>query len=117
MFKLSDYSLKTINWQVGSPPLTQTWTISNSASNAYSSTNYSNLLDPNGPLSYSTGTYPSFTTNCGNFLLGPVTTSINGYTPVSIVNDGFITSTPGDPSSITVTSSDHTINGTFNVLL
>ena len=117
VFELSDYSLKTISWQVGGLSATQTWTISNSISNAYSSTSYSNLLDASGPLSYSTGTYPSFTTNCGNFLLGPVTTSINGYTPVSIVNAGFITSTPGDPSSITVTSTDHTINGTFKVLL
>ena len=117
VFELSDYSQKTISWQVGSPSATQTWTISNSISNAYSSDNYSNLLDPDGPLPYKTGTYPSFTSNCGDFLLSPVTTIINGYTPVSIVTAGFITSTPGNPSSITVTSTDHTINGTFNVLL
>jgi hypothetical protein len=53
--------------------------------------------------------------SCGDFLLSPVTTSINNYTPVSIVTDGSLTSTGSDPSSITLT--DPTVNGTFDVLL
>ena len=48
-------------------------------------------------------------------MLGPVTTNINGYTPVSIVTAGFVTSTVGNPSSITLTNL--TIVGTFDVLL
>jgi len=52
---------------------------------------------------------------CGDFLLSPVTTSIEGYTPGSIVNGGFIASTVGNKSSITVTG-DNTILGTHNVL-
>jgi hypothetical protein len=53
--------------------------------------------------------------NCGDFLLSPVTTSIEDYTPGSIVSGGFITSTVGNKSSITVTG-DNTILGTHNVL-
>ena len=53
--------------------------------------------------------------NCGNYLLSPVTTSINGYTPVSIVTDGSLTSTPGNPDSITLTNPMR--SGTYNVLL
>jgi hypothetical protein len=91
---LIDYSLKTINWLVGDPPVNLAWTITNSLSGT---------------------TFPN--KNCGDFLLGPVTTSINGYTPVSIVTAGFITSTIGNPSSITLTVTDPMICGTFNVLL
>jgi hypothetical protein len=95
-FLLTDYSLKTIIWQVSNPPANQAWIISNSISSAMS--NYT-------------------VKTCGNFLLSPVTTSVNSYTPVSIVTAGFITSTVGNTSSITVASTDHTINGTFKVLL
>ena len=89
---LSDYSLKTINWKLGDQPVSLAWTITNSLSG----TKFPNK-------------------NCGDFLLGPVTTSINGYTPASIVTLGFITSTIGNPSSITLT--DLTIVGTFDVML
>jgi hypothetical protein len=89
---LSDYSLKTINWRVGDPSVNLAWTITKS-------------LDGT--------TFPN--KNCGDFLLSPVTTSINGYNPVSIVTDGFITSTFGNPSSITFTNPN--VFGTFDVLL
>ena len=88
---LTDYSLQTINWQIGDPPVSLAWTIFNS-------------LDGS--------TFPN--TNCGDFLLSPVTTIINGYTPAIA---GFITSTVGNPSSITLTVTDLTISGTFDVLL
>jgi hypothetical protein len=52
---------------------------------------------------------------CGDFLLSPVIRSIEGYTPGRIVSGGFITSTEGNKSSITVTG-DNTILGTHNVL-
>ena len=52
--------------------------------------------------------------SCGDFLLSPVTTSINGYTPVSIVTDGFLVSGAAK-NAITLTNSN--VNGTFNVLV
>ena len=52
--------------------------------------------------------------SCGDFLLSPVTTSINGYTPVSIVTDGFLVSGAAN-NAITLTNSN--VNGTFNVLV
>jgi hypothetical protein len=82
-----------MNWAYGSAPVTLTWTITNTL---------------NGMTNY-------HVQSCGDFLLSPVTTSINGYTPVSIVIDGFLNSTVGDPSSITLTNP--TVNGTFDVLL
>ena len=53
--------------------------------------------------------------NCGNYLLSPVTTSINGYTPVSIVTGVFLVSTPGSPNSVTLTNP--TISGVYKTLL
>ena len=53
--------------------------------------------------------------NCGNYLLSPVTTSINGYTPVSIVTDSFLVSTPGSPNSVTLTNP--TVTGVYLTLL
>ena len=83
-----------MNWAHGSPPVNQAWTISNSVSDLM--TNYQ-------------------VKTCGNHKLSPVTTNINGYTPVSIVTSGSLISTVGNPSSITLTNSN--VNGTFNVLL
>lgn len=54
-------------------------------------------------------------TDCGDFLISPVTTTVNGYTPVSLVTDGYLTSTVGNPSQITLTGSN--VNGTFDVLV
>jgi hypothetical protein len=82
-----------MNFAYGSAPISLAWTISNSLSGM---TNY-------------------LVQSCGDFLLSPVTASINGYNPVRIVTNGFLTSTVGDPSSITLT--DPTVNGTFDVLL
>ena len=83
-----------MSWAYGSAPLSQAWTISNSVDS----------------------TMTNFTVKtCGNYLLSPVMTSINGYSPVSIVTDGSLTSTVGNPSSITLTSPK--MNGDFNVLL
>jgi hypothetical protein len=94
LYKLSDNTLKTMSWAYGNAPLSQAWTISNSVDS----------------------TMTNFTVKtCGNYLLSPVMTSINGYSPVSIVTDGSLTSTVGNPSSITLTSPK--LNGTFNVLL
>jgi hypothetical protein len=90
---LTDNTLKTINWSFGNSPASLAWTIRKSLSGL---TNFVN-------------------TSCGNFLLSPVTTSINGYTPVSIVTAGFLASTFSNPSSITLTNPNE--NGTFNVLL
>ena len=69
---LTDNSLKTINWQIGDPPVNLAWTISNSLA----------------------GT--GFLNNCGDLLLSPVTTTVNGYSPVTPVTAGFITSTTGN---------------------
>jgi len=93
-FFLSDYSLKTINWKVGDSPAYEAWTIGNSVSSELTSFDMK---------------------SCGDFLLSPVTTSIEGYTPSRIVSGGFITSTVNNKSSITVTG-DNTILGTHNVL-
>ena len=82
-----------MNLASGDPPVNLAWTIHNDLEFL---TNY---VD----------------TSCGDYLLSPVTTNINGYTPVSIVVDGFLTSTVGNPSSITLT--DTNVSGTFNVLL
>lgn len=51
---------------------------------------------------------------CGDYKLSPVTTSINGYTPVSIVTDGFLVSGAAK-NEITLTGSN--VTGTFNVLV
>jgi hypothetical protein len=89
---LSDYSLKTINLRGGDLPVNLAWTINTS-------------LDRTTFLNK----------DCGDFLLSPVTTSVNGYNPASIVTGGFITSTVGNPSSITFTGPG--VGGTFDVLL
>jgi hypothetical protein len=94
LFSLSDYNLKIMNWAGGDPPVSLGWMISSSVSSGMS--NYS-------------------VKSCGNFLLSPVTMNVNGYTQSPIVSDGSLASTFGDPSSITLTNP--TINGTFNVLL
>ena len=82
-----------MTWASGDPPVSLAWTINNDLTGL---TNYDN-------------------TACGDFLLSPVTTTINGYTPVSIVVDGSLTSTPGNPNSITLT--DPNVSDTFAVLL
>ena len=82
-----------MTWASGDPPVSLAWTINN---------------DLTGLTNY-------VSTACGDYLLSPVTTTINGYTPVSIVVDGSLISTPGNPNSITLT--DPIVSGTFAVLL
>jgi hypothetical protein len=93
LFLLSDYSLQTMNWAHGNAPFSKTWTISNSVS--ASLTNFA-------------------VKTCGDYKLSPVTTSINGYTPVSIVTDGFLVS-GALKNEITLT--DPKVNGNFHVLV
>ncbi len=93
LFLLSDYTLQTMNWAYGSAPLSKTWTISNSVSTAL--TNFT-------------------VKTCGDYKLSPVTTSINGYTPVSIVTGGFLVSATAKD---TITLTNPNVNGTFNVLV
>ena len=90
---LSDYELKKLSWTTGETSKSLAWTITTSLT---------------GMTSY-------LPNNCGDYLLSPVTTSINGYTPVSIVTDGSLTSTPGNPDSITLTNPIR--SGTYDVLL
>ena len=71
---LSDYSLKTMTSSAGNAPVNLAWTIKNS-------------LDGTTFLNK----------NCGDFLLSPVITIVNGYSPVAPVTAGFITSTAGNP--------------------
>jgi hypothetical protein len=82
-----------MNWAHGSAPLSNSWTISNSVSTT--STNFA-------------------VNTCGDYKLSPVTTSINGYTPVSIVTDGFLVS-GALKNEITLTGSN--VNGNFHVLV
>jgi hypothetical protein len=93
LFLLSDYTLQTMNWANGSAPLSKTWTISNSVSTAL--TNFT-------------------VKTCGDYKLSPVTTSINGYIPVSIVTDGFLVSGAAK-DTITLTGSN--VIGNFKVLV
>ena len=92
---LDDYGLRTLNWVTGMSSVVLDWSMSSSVRSDY----MTNFLPH----------------NCGDYLLSPVTTIINGYTPVSIVTGGFLVSTPGSPNSVTLTNPS--VSGVYKTLL
>ena len=92
---LEDYGLRTLNWVTGMSSVVLDWSMSSSIRSDY----MTNFLPR----------------NCGDYLLSPVTTSINGYTPVGIVTGGFLVSTPSTKNSVTLTPP--TVSGVYKTLL